>query len=334
MCTHNGASRIKTVLEHLARQAFQEPIPWEIVLVDNASTDGTAQVARTNWNSSVPLRIINEPTLGVSYARITGMNHCQYAYLGFIDDDNWVAPDWVERAYDAMDSKDDVAAIGSSSDAVFETPPPAWFHRFSKNYAVGDQYEYSGKIQKPEGLLWGAGLVIRKQAWEQLVENGFRPILRSRIGKGLLSGEESEVLLLFRLFGWNLYFDKNLKIQHYMPSHRLTWKYHLQLRRGLGATSLYLDLYRSLLPWMETGKLPDHIPWLKAILIDSGKLLQDPLAVLASPLARSEGNYRVALGQFHLGKLRERYRRGPELDRVYADLVQQVQSWPLTKGSD
>lgn len=331
ICSHNGAARIEQTLDHLARQVFEESISWEIVLVDNASTDGLEQKAVSSWSSNVPLRVIREPRLGVTYARITGMNHCRYAYIGFIDDDNWASPDWVERAFHAIDSKPDAGAVGGANMAVFETEPPVWFERYSRNYAVGEQYETSGIVEKPDGMLWGAGLVLRNEAWQQLVSLGYDPLIQSRTGKSLMSGEETEILLSFKLLGWNLYYDKQLKLEHYIPCQRMTWKYHLRLRRGLGAASVYLDLYRSLLAWSQTGVDLKNETWSKSINKLLLAIIKDPFAILASPFARFEGNYRIARYHFLLGALRERIARGPQIDKISADLFVKVISWPLGK---
>ena len=66
ICTFNGAKRLVPTLEHLRQQKGAEQIEWEVVVVDNASTDGTAAVARTLWpiNNPVPLRIVREPEQG------------------------------------------------------------------------------------------------------------------------------------------------------------------------------------------------------------------------------------------------------------------------------
>ena len=73
ICCHNSASRLPVTLSHLK---VQEPpaAPWELLLIDNASTDGTADVARSYWqNGPAPLRIIDESRLGVRFARERGL---------------------------------------------------------------------------------------------------------------------------------------------------------------------------------------------------------------------------------------------------------------------
>src|SRR6266446_6836351 len=104
ICSHNGAARLPATLSHLKAQE-SAGVAWELLIIDNASSDGTAEVAHTFWQyAPVPLRVINESRLGVRFARERGLAEAKYTFVGFVDDDNWVAPDWVRVAYEAISS--------------------------------------------------------------------------------------------------------------------------------------------------------------------------------------------------------------------------------------
>lgn len=320
ICTHNGSKKIKETLDHLSKQSVNPLIPWEVVLVDNASTDGTAEIAQSAWTSKIPLKIIHEPQLGVAYARISGINACQFSYISFVDDDNWVMENWVETAYYKMEAHPDAGAIGGPSEAVLESPAPEWFSRYAKNYAVGKQYEEPGKIVKQSGLLWGAGLVIRKEVWDILYSHGFTPLLISRKGKSLLSGEESEMLILFKLMGVSLYYFPDLKIKHFMPTGRLNWKYYLRLKKGLGASSVYLDIYRSVIGSIKQDESVSPIPWAKDLIRSFKQILRDPLALLAGLLNLKQGNFRTVTVYFYLGRFIEELKHGPKQKKLQITL--------------
>ena len=92
-------------------------------MVDNASTDSTTKLARSCWEDGpVPLRIIREAKLGLQCARERGLKEAKYDFIGFVDDDNWVAPDWVRVAYETLESDSSLGALGSICDPVFEEP--------------------------------------------------------------------------------------------------------------------------------------------------------------------------------------------------------------------
>ncbi|MGH7913497.1 MAG: glycosyltransferase, partial [Candidatus Binataceae bacterium] len=136
ICTHNGAARLPATLAHLAAQKAIDHAQWEVVVVDNASADGSAQVARDCWPpaAAVSLRVIEEPRLGLSRARLRGLAEARYEIVSFVDDDNWLADDWVAIAAEVLSANPDLGAIGSLSYPVCETDPPEWFVRFQRRF--------------------------------------------------------------------------------------------------------------------------------------------------------------------------------------------------------
>jgi glycosyltransferase involved in cell wall biosynthesis len=104
LCTHNGETRLRATLSHL-RSQHSAGISWEVLLVDNASTDSTSKVALSSWGEApVPLRITREAKLGLQCARERGLKEAKYDFIGFVDDDNWIASDWVRVAYETLES--------------------------------------------------------------------------------------------------------------------------------------------------------------------------------------------------------------------------------------
>ena len=156
ICAYNGAARLPPTLDHLKNQRGCDGLKWEVLVIDNASTDGTAEIARRCWgdDSPVAMRIIREPRLGLTYARECALDHIRYEFVSFIDDDNWVSDSWVRRVVEIMAAHPEAAAIGGYCAAVPEIPPPAWFARFKNFYAVGPDYDCGTEVP----MLWGAGL--------------------------------------------------------------------------------------------------------------------------------------------------------------------------------
>jgi glycosyltransferase involved in cell wall biosynthesis len=242
ICCHNSATRLPTTLAHLIGQ-HDTPIEWEVLLVNNSSTDNTAAVARACWRDGpVPLRIVEERRLGLLRARERGLVEAKYPFLGFIDDDNWVAPDWVRVANEVISSDPELGAVGSISTPVFEIPPPAWFDNFHSTYAVLTDREFE-QISQPLDYVAGAGLCLRKAAWVNLIENGYRSQIIGREGEKLRNGEDRELTMALRLSGWKLRIDPRLRLQHFMPKQRLQWKYLRTLFRNSAVSHVLLDAY-------------------------------------------------------------------------------------------
>ena len=168
ICCHNSAQLLPETLGRLAAQRFAGPPPdCEVIVVDNASTDHTAQVARQSWpaDCAIPLRVVTEPQLGLTSARLRGIVEARHEIVCFVDDDNRVNSDWLDTVSKLVDEHPDVGAFGGQIEARSEAALPAWFHRFQNYYAVGQQGEQAGDVTDTRGYLWGAGLCLRKSAW-------------------------------------------------------------------------------------------------------------------------------------------------------------------------
>jgi glycosyltransferase involved in cell wall biosynthesis len=228
LCSHDGESRLPATLSHLRAQARCLE-PWEVLLIDNASTDDTAKIALSCWSAApAPLRIVHEPKLGLQFARERGLKEAKYDFLAFVDDDNWVAPNWVMTAYNALDP-------------VCEIPEPDWFSQYHSIYAILTDADLTERSQ-PE-YLNGAGLCVRKEAWAQLVRAGFRSLVTDRLGTRLSGGGDTELTMAIRLAGWKIRVEPNLRLRHFMPASRLRWEYLRRLERGYAASQVSLDAY-------------------------------------------------------------------------------------------
>lgn len=308
ICCHNSCSRLPATLAHLRRQAVPPDLPWEVIVVDNMSTDDTADVARRSWqqNPNTNLRVVQELRLGLSFARHRGFSEAKYDIVSFIDDDNWVCPEWVQIVADVMSRHLDVGACGGLNEATCETSPPSWFERYKESYAIGSQGEEAGDVSGRRGFLWGAGLSVRKSAWEQLVADGFQSLLVDRKGERPTAGGDAEISFALRLMGWKLWYEPGLRLQHVLPARRLEWHYLRSLHRGFGASSVWLDLYSYALkgrPKTLTERLSRMRPY--KIVAASIKLLWYRGKVLLSFWQRAEGKRDVLEVEVRIGRLLE-----------------------------
>lgn len=113
ICTYNGAARIEKVLSCFKKQKNTEHIDWEIIVVDNNSTDNTYEIVK-NISSEFgkKLKLVQETKQGLIHARIKGYHASRCDVISYIDDDNYVADDWVFNVYDIMKTYPEVGACG------------------------------------------------------------------------------------------------------------------------------------------------------------------------------------------------------------------------------
>ena len=106
ICCYNSSKRLPDTLKHLASQKLAKDINWEVIVIDNASTDDTAVIAQREWDSyrqlSPAFTVLKEPRPGKNFAFKTGVYAAKYEYLLTCDDDNWLSPDYIKLAFDFM----------------------------------------------------------------------------------------------------------------------------------------------------------------------------------------------------------------------------------------
>ena len=248
ICCYNSESRITDTLKHVQLQKVSSGIPWEVILVNNASTDRTDVVASEVWNTNpiTELKIIDEPKPGLTQARICGAKNARYSILSFIDDDNWIANDWVVRVYSIFERDKRIGACGGRIEAVHENEiAPEWFPEFGESYATGTPFPESGYL--PAGIcLCGAGISIRSQAWDKIFSANHTLRLSGRKGKQLTAGEDAEICMLLHVEGYRLWYDNELFLRHFIPAQRLEVQNLIKMHEGFGQAELVLRIYRSL----------------------------------------------------------------------------------------
>lgn len=269
LCTYNGAPRLPETLAHLSRQQVNNDLNWEIIVIDNASTDKTSEVAEKEWSkynlSAVGFSIIPEPRAGKINALETGALHSKYEYLLICDDDNWLSPGYLQTTIDTLDADPQIGATGGQSFAVNDTGIfPAWFEDYKDGYAVGQQGVVSGDVTS-RGYLFGAGLGTRTKLYLEMYEN-HPSLLIGRQGQKLSAGEDNEYCQRLILRGFKLYYESNLTFQHYMPQNRLEESYRKALFAGFDESHKILDKYNQITK-LTNKLLKNPLNWLRLLVL-------------------------------------------------------------------
>ena len=276
--TFNGAKRFPLILERLRTQIQVEAITWEVLIVDNNSDDDTAQVVQSYQNSwkHCPLRYVFEPQQGASIARRRAIQEANGHLIGFLDDDNLPAENWVAAAVAFGQATPKAGAFGSRVHGVFETEIPKNFEKISEYLAIKEttqQYRYD---TYEKGLPAGAGLVIRRQAWLESVPTHL--VLQGPTGDQLpTKSEEIEALFHLRETGWEIWHHPTMQIEHQIPEWRLRRDYLLKFFRILGLSRYRLRMLR-FVPWqrpiMTIVYLVSDICKIASFFINHHKILQ------------------------------------------------------------
>lgn len=279
ICCYNSANRIMNTINYLSRQHFEDEVNWEIIVVNNASTDETfavAQKAIKQYSSYLPdCKIIDEEKPGLSFARDRGVSEAKYEYIIFCDDDNWLNKDYVYKVYKILDSDMQIAAVGGENVLKTDCKIPNWFYSYSYSYAIGKQGLAPEELINKDKYLVGAGLSFRKSIYEIILKK--KRYLTDRVGDKVIGGGDIELCYMFRLLGYDILYNEQLKLFHYMPENRLTQEYLVKMWRNYNYSWLVFEAYKYLLCKKNTSRFLLTIFFLKLFFFRlAGKLFFFP----------------------------------------------------------
>lgn len=246
VCCFNSAERLTETIKHLALQKVPPDIPWEVIVVDNASTDDTRTKAKSEWDkyqlTGVEFKIVNEPIAGLSHARNKGIETAGYEYLLFCDDDNWLFDNYVFTAFTLMNTDSGIGVLGGCG--IFEPEEPVWAEaeKFKTAYVNGAQ-----TWAETDHWVYGAGSVYKKSVLTALKQKGWQQITTGRTGKKMLSGDDVEICFMTYLMGYKIIASDSLKFKHFVPMKRQNINYVLSLHYWHSYVTVLLNSYFTIL---------------------------------------------------------------------------------------
>lgn len=250
--TYNGAKRLPNVLEKLRSQINTEQINWEILIIDNNSKDETAKVIQNyqlNWPNHIPLKYSFESEQGAAFARLLAVREANGELIGFLDDDNLPAEDWVIQAYNFAKNHPKAGAFSGQIHGEFEVQPPENFERIQAFLAIRE-HGSTPHLFDPDNLRLppAASLIVRKKAWCESVPS--RPKLSGKLPGLMVQGDDYEPLLYIHKAGWEIWYHPDLHTYHQIPHWRLEKDYLLSISRGCGLATCQLRIINAE-PWQK-----------------------------------------------------------------------------------
>lgn len=257
ICTRNGAATLAECIAHIGRQQGISHDAFEIIVVDNGSTDGSAGIARAAL-AELPCdtAFVVEPREGKVNALLRGVRLSAAPYVAVVDDDTMIAEGFAFRTLQLFAEFAQLGMVGSAN--TLEAPEmPDWFPLTAKRYACGEPY-LDGEVRTIDehrtiasfGVVPGAGSTFRKEALLRALGLGFyfwNDTVRS--GGTAAGGEDLELCYLLQHCGYWFGFDRRITLRHRINPTRLTWPYARRLSRGVGASGLVFDAFI----WMKSG---------------------------------------------------------------------------------
>lgn len=239
LCTWNRSALLRKTLEQFTHVEPPRGFEWELIVVDNNSTDDTAAVL-AEFVSRLPLRALHEAAPGKSNAANLAVRHACGEYILWTDDDVLVAPDWIQQYFAGFQCYPDADVFGGRIDPWFEGIPPRWlargFRQIAGVFAAMDLNIPAGPA--PENFFpFGANMAIRRSAH---LRHAFNPRIGPQPGSSI-RGEEWMLVRELRRHGSKVVWLPNARVQHFIPSQRQTMAYVRDWFYGNGELLARLD---------------------------------------------------------------------------------------------
>jgi glycosyltransferase involved in cell wall biosynthesis len=238
VCTHNRARALTGTLHSLCCQTL-EPELFEILVVDNASTDHTPEVVEKfrNQGTGISIQWIEEPRLGLGYARNAGWHNAAGNIVAYIDDDAEADAGWLEALLTIMLSNHDIWVAGGKVLPIWDGERPSWLKDDLLNaISLLDRSEQMGIIEWPERLI-GTNIAFRRKVFEEV--GGFDPRL-GRQGNRLASEEETDMQQRVHRVGGKVFYIPSAVVYHHVFPERLTKRYFYSRSFGTGQSRAVL----------------------------------------------------------------------------------------------
>lgn len=278
ICTHNRAELLGASITSLFEQTFNHS-NFEIIVVNNASRDDTQlvmDVYASRCPASLTYRAINEPRLGLSFARNTGLKAARGRYVAFLDDDAIANPSWLAELVQAFAQSSQIAAVGGPIHPIWPSRPPKWITpRFHGYYTILDFGLQGRRIDPRREWLGGANIAFNRQALSE--RGGFSTEL-GRQGNNLLSNEETNILRRLADDGYHCWYSPAAHVRHHIHPDRVSRRWLLRRCFWQGVSNVAMDQLHGGLPDIGTATpknrarlLGRNLPLIRRIMVGVAK---------------------------------------------------------------
>jgi len=298
IATYNRSRLLDETLRYLARMQVSQALRWEVLVVDNNSSDDTRPVVERQIPTfPVALRYLFESTQGRSSALNTGIKAAEGKVLAFTDDDVRVADGWLDAATAPLSGLDtSLVYTGGPVRPIWESAPPRWLDLDRGDLWGTIAIQNHGSIpfiyEEKRKVPLGANMAVRRDVFDRV--GLFRPDLGRAAGRLLLGQEVPDLLLRVRAAGLRGMYVPAMQVHHHIPTGRLTQDYFRNWWFGKGVSRAALERVQ---PVTELGldlRETPHIFGVPRFMY--GSALRDAFRMTMESLAgRPESSFRYQM---------------------------------------
>lgn len=239
ICTYNKAQYLPHALETALAQEYP-PERYEIIVVDNNSTDGTRQVIEKYMGRFANYVPVQETQPGLSHARNRALKEARGAFVVFIDDDCEIAPAYLQHLQQAVAEVERVGVLGGPVGVKWVTRRPRWWTNGLDAVFNRTELAPERRILEDGRKLVGTNFTVRRDLVQSV---GLFDVDLGRKGSGLMASEEVEYVTRVQKAGYRVVYEPGCRVDHLAIPERARVGYIL--RRSWNHGRSYVLMYRA-----------------------------------------------------------------------------------------
>ena len=232
-CTYNRDKYIAQTLESVCKQTFS-PVDYEIIVVDNNSTDSTAAICE-EFGQRYPdrqFKYFKEINQGLSFALNRGIKEARGEYIIFVDDDETIIAEHLERLDNHLKNYPDAELVASPVIPVYEEAQPKWMSHYTQRL-IGGYFDQGNQPKKLEAKNYpGTGhTIIKRELYEKYGDYNTE---LGRKGNSLIGAEDKDMFNRLKKNNIDCYYFPDIPIYHHIPGQKLTDEFFQKLTYSIG----------------------------------------------------------------------------------------------------
>lgn len=233
ICSYNRARYIQWALESMDGQSLAKD-RFEVIVVDNNSTDNTADVCRAfiHQHPTLDLTYATETNQGSSFARNHGASIAKGEMLVFMDDDAIAEHHFLERILAFFDQHPEAVGLGGRIIPRYIPEEPKWMSHFVSSLVGNFDYNKEATVFKDGKYPLESNMAVSSKAFASI--QGFNTALPGVKGTVRIGGEGKDFFYRLMEKGGKIYYDPGVIVEHVVETEKLTREYMFRVASGIG----------------------------------------------------------------------------------------------------
>jgi glycosyltransferase involved in cell wall biosynthesis len=233
ICSYNRAAYIGGALDSLYQQTASKD-NFEVIVVDNNSTDDTEQVV-AKWraeNQEGNFHYSTETNQGASFARNTGAAAAKGQWLCFMDDDAIATPTYIENIIQHIHAKPEAIGFGGRIIPKYIPSEPKWMSYYVSSLVGNFDYAPTACAFENGKYPIESNMIVKKEVYDSI--GGFNTQIPGVVGTLRIGGEGKELFYKILALGHTIYYDPSICVHHVVEVKKLTPEYMYRVASGIG----------------------------------------------------------------------------------------------------